>query len=102
MRYLLWVVKFALFLLVFSFAVKNTDPVAVRYYLGAEWQAPLIFVILVAFCAGAAFGVVACLPQLFRLRRELTALRSGLPRKEVDRAGVETQRKLHNGLQAGH
>ena len=71
MRYLLWLLKLSLFLVVFSFAVKNTDTVAVRYYLGAEWQAPLIFVMLVAFCAGAAFGVVACLPQIFRLRRRL-------------------------------
>ena len=84
MRYLLWILKIALFLLAFSFAVKNTDPVAVRYYLGAEWHAPLIFVMLVAFCAGAAFGVVACLPQLFRLRRNAIALGSGLPRGEID------------------
>ena len=69
MRYLLWAVKFGLFLLVFSFAVKNTDTVAVRWYLGVEWLAPLIFVMLVAFCAGVAFGVLACLPRLFRLRR---------------------------------
>ena len=69
MRYLLWTLKFGLFLLVFSFAVKNTDTVAVRWYLGVEWLAPLIFVMLVSFCAGVAFGVLACLPRLFRLRR---------------------------------
>ena len=38
MRYFLWLLKFALFVLVLSFAVKNTDTVAVRYYLGYEWQ----------------------------------------------------------------
>ena len=42
-----------------SFAVRNTDPVTVRYYLGGEWQAPLIFVLLVAFCAGVALGLAA-------------------------------------------
>ena len=36
MRYLLWIIKFLLFVLVLSFAVKNTDPVTVRYYLGTE------------------------------------------------------------------
>jgi uncharacterized integral membrane protein len=76
MRYLLWAVKLGLFLLVFSFAVKNTDTVAVRYYLGIEWLAPLIFVMLVSFCAGVGFGVVACLGQLFRQRGEIARLRA--------------------------
>lgn len=78
MRYLLWALKFTLFVLVFSFAVKNTDAVTVRYYLGGEWQAPLIFVLLAAFCAGAAFGLVAGLGQMFRQRREIVALKREL------------------------
>jgi uncharacterized integral membrane protein len=79
MRYLGWILKIALFALVFSFAIKNTDTVALRYYLDVEWQTPLIFVLLVAFCAGVAFGITACLGQLFRLRREIAALRSAPP-----------------------
>ena len=85
MRYLMWVVKLGLFLLVCSFAVKNTDTVAVRYYLGIEWLAPLIFVMLVSFCAGAAFGVLACLPRLFRLRR-------AAPEGQPGRAGAQALR----------
>ena len=79
MRYLGWILKLALLAAAFSFAVKNTDPVAVRYYLGVEWQTPLVFVLLVAFCTGVAFGIAACLGQLFRLRREIAALKSGAP-----------------------
>ena len=75
MRYLFWALKLALFALVFSFAVKNTDAVTVRYYLGGEWQAPLVFVLLAAFCAGAALGLVAGLRQMFRQRREIVALK---------------------------
>ena len=78
MRYLLWVLKFALFVLVFSFAVRNTDVVTVRYTLGGEWQTPLIFVLLAAFCAGAAFGLAAGLGQMFRQRREIVALKREL------------------------
>ena len=44
-----------------TFAVKNTDPVAVRYFLGHEWRAPLIFVLLIFFCVGAALGLLAAL-----------------------------------------
>lgn len=96
MRYLLWILKFALFAVLLSFAAKNTDTVAVRYYLGAEWQIPLIFALLVAFCAGAAFGVVACLGQLFRLRREVAALKSGTPDTPINRRGTDVRRKADN------
>ncbi|MEQ1773867.1 MAG: LapA family protein [Burkholderiales bacterium] len=75
MKTALWIIKLALFFVALTFAVKNTDSVTVRYYLGAEWQAPLIFVILVVFCLGAAAGVIASLGHLIRLRRELSRLR---------------------------
>ena len=96
MRYVLWILKFALFAVLLSFAAKNTDTVAVRYYLGAEWQTPLIFALLVAFCAGAVFGVVACLGQLFRLRREVAVLKRASPDTLAHRRGAEVQRKADN------
>jgi putative membrane protein len=78
MRYVLWALKFTLFALMLTFAVKNTDAVAVRYFLGYEWRAPLIFVLLIAFCAGAALGVLSTLGQIFRQRREIAGLRRDL------------------------
>ena len=68
----------AVFLLLLGFAVKNSDSVAVRYFLGLEWQAPLVFVLLVFFAVGVALGVAASLGiivgqrrQILRLKREL-------------------------------
>lgn len=78
MRYFLWILKFALFVLVLSFAVKNTETVAVRYYLGLEWQAPLVLVLLTFFCLGVAVGIMASLGHLFRQRRQISALRNEL------------------------
>lgn len=78
MRYLLWLLKFALFVLILSFAVKNTETVSVRYYLGQEWQAPLVLVLLVFFCLGVAVGIVASLTHLFRQRRQIAALQREL------------------------
>lgn len=57
-----------------SFAVKNAEIVAMRYYFGFEWQAPLVLILLVFFAAGACLGVVACLGNMFRQRREIAAL----------------------------
>ena len=75
MRYLWLIVKLALFVLVLTFAVRNTETVTVRYLLGWEWQSPLILVLLLAFCAGIALGLAAGLPRIIRQRREIAALR---------------------------
>ena len=97
MRIFGWIVKFVVFVLLVGFAVKNTDPVLVRFYLGYEWQSPLVFVILVFFAAGAAFGVLASLPLAFRHRREVRTLRRRLqvrpeapPEGTPDRAAGQT------------
>jgi lipopolysaccharide assembly protein A len=91
MSYLGWIFKFALFVLVLTFAVRNTGEVTVRYYFGSEWQSPLIFVLLVAFCIGVAAGLAAGMTQLIRQRREISALKRQLdataaPLARADRA----------------
>jgi len=78
MNYLLWILRFALFVLVLAFAVKNTDPVTVHYYFDGQWQSPLIFVLLVVFCAGIALGLAAALGPMFRQRREIAELKRRL------------------------
>jgi hypothetical protein len=61
--------------------VKNTDPITVRFYLGYEWHSPLVFVLLVFFAAGAAFGALSSLPYAFRHRREIRDLRYELTKR---------------------
>ena len=78
MHYTMWTLKVFLFLLILSFALVNTDPVTVRYYLGYRWQAPLVLVLLVAACIGALVGLLAGLFQALRLRREVAALKREL------------------------
>ncbi len=63
-----------LLLLFLGFAIKNTSPVVVRYYLGAAWQAPLVVIVLVTFALGAAAGALASVGYVMRQRRELLAL----------------------------
>lgn len=78
MRYLLWIVKLAVFLVLLGFALKNTDPVTVRYYLGMEWEAPLIIVALAFFVAGIAIGMLASMTNLYKVRRQVFALKKQL------------------------
>ncbi len=49
MRYLTWSLRAALFLLLLGFAVKNDQPVALRYFFGYEWQTSLVVVLLCFF-----------------------------------------------------
>ena len=90
MRYLAWFLKLALFVVVVMFLVRNSDPVTVRYFLGAEWQGPLFLVLSVTFLAGTFLGVLAMLAQVIRQRREIAALRRE-PGVSPDRAGKSAE-----------
>ncbi|HEY6282087.1 MAG TPA: LapA family protein [Burkholderiales bacterium] len=74
-------IKIILFLLLLSFAVRNTETAVLRYYFGYEWQAPLVLILLVFFCAGAAVGIIASLSYIFRQRREMLSLKRELRMK---------------------
>ena len=74
LRWLTWALRILLFLLVLGFALKNSETVTVRAYLGYEWQASLVLVLLAFFGVGVALGLLACLPALFRQRRRIARL----------------------------
>jgi uncharacterized integral membrane protein len=89
MRYLIWLLRAALFVVLLVFAVKNDQPVTLRYFFGYEWNASLDVVLLLFFAIGAAIGILAMLGALFRQRRELAAYkRESLLRKQRDQAGA--------------
>lgn len=69
MRLLVWLVRAALFLVLFAFALNNLDDVTVRWGFGHEWRAPMVFIVLAAFAFGCAFGVFAMVPSWWRHRR---------------------------------
>lgn len=78
MRYVSWAIRILLFVLLLGFALKNSDPVTVRFYLGAHWEASLALVVLVFFVVGVAAGVIACFAYIYRQRREILQLRKEL------------------------
>jgi putative membrane protein len=74
-RILTWLVRAAAFLLLLAFAVKNTEPITLRFYFDLAWQAPLVLVLLAFFTAGALVGLAATLTTILRQRRELQQLK---------------------------
>jgi lipopolysaccharide assembly protein A len=85
-RYLSWALRAVLFLLLLLFALKNTEPVTLRFFFSESWQLPLVLLLLIFFAFGAALGLVACTSRLLRERREILRLRKEIHRLSDARA----------------
>jgi uncharacterized integral membrane protein len=75
MRYINWIFRTLLFIALLGFAVKNDQPVTLRYFFGYEWQSSLVIVLLIFFTAGAAIGVLAMFTNVLQQRREIAAFK---------------------------
>jgi putative membrane protein len=84
MRYLGWFLKIALFVLLFGFALKNTEMVAVHGYLGYQWQAPLVLILLIFFALGVTIGLAAGAAAFLRQQRRIVQLRRQLRDSEKE------------------
>jgi putative membrane protein len=69
MRALAWLLRAFIFFTLFAFALNNQQEVAVHWFFGFEWRAPMVIIVLTAFAAGCAIGVLAMVPRWWRQRR---------------------------------
>lgn len=72
MRILTWLLRAAIFFVLFAFALNNQHEAVLKWFFGAEWRSPMVFIALAAFALGCAFGVLAMLPSWWRHRRVAT------------------------------
>ena len=83
MRYLVWILRLAVFVVVLLFALKNTGPVNINFFADhVVSDVPLIVVMLVVFVLGTLFGLLITAPVIMRRRREAARLRRALARLE--------------------
>ena len=68
MKYLMWLLKASIFFTLFAFALNNQHEATVRFFFGTQWRAPMVLVVLAAFAAGVALGVLAMVPRWWRHR----------------------------------
>ena len=68
MKYLLWLLKAAIFFTLFAFALNNQQDVTVHFFFGTHWRAPLVLVVLAAFALGMAVGVLGMVPRWWKHR----------------------------------
>lgn len=70
MKFISTLIGFVIFILFFGFALKNTQEVDLHLFLHYELRGPLVLMLLGFFVSGAALGVLALTPTVFRHRRE--------------------------------
>jgi putative membrane protein len=78
MQALVWFLRLFIVLVLIWFASKNADSVTIHGVLEQSWQAPLVFVMLVAFVSGMVIGLLAWIPTMMRQRREIGRLRKSV------------------------
>ncbi len=79
MKYLVWLLKAAIFFTLFAFALNNQHVATVHFFFGTQWSAPLVLVVLGAFALGLAVGALGMVPRW--LKQRAAARRSAAPAK---------------------
>jgi lipopolysaccharide assembly protein A len=83
MRAIAWFVRIVVFLLLLGFALQNTEPVIINFYLGYFLEAPLVAILLGVLLIGCLIGALLVLPSLLRVRREVSRLRREVASKQA-------------------
>jgi lipopolysaccharide assembly protein A len=68
MKYLVWLLKAAIFFTLFAFALNNQQDATVHFFFGTQWRAPMVLVVLAAFALGLAVGALGMVPRWWKQR----------------------------------
>jgi uncharacterized integral membrane protein len=68
MKYLLWLLKAAIFFTLFAFALNNQQDSSVHFFFGTQWRAPMVLIVLAAFALGLGVGVLGMVPRWWTQR----------------------------------
>jgi uncharacterized integral membrane protein len=73
MRVFVWAFRLLVFLALFALALNNQHEATLHSFFGLQWTTRMIYVVLAAFIAGCAVGVLAMTPRWWRRRRAVAA-----------------------------
>lgn len=65
----MWLLNAAIFFALFAFALNNQEAVTLHLFFGAQWQAPLVLVLLSVLVLGVFLGVIVMLPLWLRAKK---------------------------------
>jgi lipopolysaccharide assembly protein A len=72
-----WMLKAAIFFTLFAFALNNQQDATVHFFFGTQWRTPLVLVVLTAFSAGVAIGVLGMVPRWWKHRKAARRVQPG-------------------------
>lgn len=92
MKLIFRIIAGLLFIVFFGFALKNTQEVALQFFLGYEMRTPLVLMLLAFFVSGAIFGVLAMMSTVLRQRRELNRHKQVIAKMEKENVARDLSR----------
>ncbi|MGJ7507775.1 LapA family protein [Variovorax sp. GT1P44] len=100
MKYLLWLLKAAIFFTLFAFALNNQHDATVYFFFGTSWRAPLVLVVLAAFAGGLVVGALGMLPGWWKHRSAAAQLPATPPAPTGTAPAAPTQPAVTTDLPA--
>ena len=94
MRILVWAFRALVLFVLFAFALNNQHEASVHGFFGTEWRTPLVIVILAAFGAGCAVGILAMTPAWWRRHRVAQRQAASQTAGDGPRAGTTDDRTV--------
>ncbi len=79
MKYLLWLLKAAIFFTLFAFALNNQQVATVHFFFGTGWTTSLVLIVLAAFALGLVVGALGMLPHWWRERQAVRSQPGEVP-----------------------
>jgi lipopolysaccharide assembly protein A len=67
-----WLLNGAIFFTLFAFALNNQQDATVHFFFGTQWRSPMVLIVLAAFAAGLAVGVLGMVPRWWKQRSAVT------------------------------
>ena len=64
-----WLLYGAIFFTCFAFALNNQQDATLHFFFGTQWRLPMVLIVLCAFSAGLAIGILAMVPRWWKHRR---------------------------------
>jgi putative membrane protein len=91
MQIVRWIVGAALFLALLFLSLQNNQLATLKFYGLWSWEAPLVFIVLIAFAIGVAAGLLAGVWRHTKLKRQIKQL------TRADKARVDEAAPLSSG-----
>lgn len=83
-RILYFIVFVVVLVLGLTFALQNSQAVAINYYFNVNWQGPLSVFLLAALIVGSVLGFLASLGWVYRMRRQVNRSRKEIRKLEEE------------------